>query len=51
MVKNQQRIPEKTVAAGNPARVVRNIEPRDEEFMTGAKQLYVDLAHQYLRKA
>lgn len=50
VVKNQQHIPERTVTAGNPARVVRNIEPRDEEFMTGAKQLYVDLAHQYLRE-
>lgn len=49
VVKNQQCIPEKVVVAGNPVRIVRNIAPRDVEFLIGAKQLYVDLAHQYLR--
>ncbi|MDD4170290.1 MAG: gamma carbonic anhydrase family protein [Desulfotomaculaceae bacterium] len=49
VVKNQQRIPEKVVVAGNPARIARSINPKDIEFLTGAKQLYVDLAHQYSR--
>jgi len=49
VVKSRQCIPEKAVVAGNPARVVRSVESRDEEFWTWGKQLYVDLAHQYLR--
>lgn len=50
VVKNKQVIPEKVVVAGNPARIVRNTEPRDVDFWTWVKQLYVDLAHQYLRE-
>jgi len=49
VVKSHQCIPEKVVAAGNPARVIRSVESRDEEFWAWGKQLYVDLAHQYLR--
>lgn len=50
VVKNKQVIPEKVVVAGNPARFVRNIESRDIEFWSWAKQLYVDLAQRYLRE-
>jgi len=50
VVKNKGEIPEKVVVAGNPARIVRNIEHRDVEYWTWVKQLYVDLAHQYLRE-
>ncbi|MDD3652606.1 MAG: gamma carbonic anhydrase family protein [Desulfotomaculaceae bacterium] len=50
VVKSKQCISEKVVVTGNPARIARSIEPKDIEFLTGAKQLYVDLAHQYLRE-
>lgn len=49
IVKSHQSVPEKVVAAGNPARVVRDVESRDVEFWTWGKQLYVDLAQQYLQ--
>ncbi|MDD3654534.1 MAG: gamma carbonic anhydrase family protein [Desulfotomaculaceae bacterium] len=50
VVKNKQVIPEKVVVAGSPARIVRNVEPRDVEFWKWVKQLYVDLAHRYLQE-
>jgi len=49
VVKNQQVVEDKVVVAGNPARVVRSIENRDIEFWTWVKQVYVNLAHQYLQ--
>jgi len=49
VVKNQQVVEDKVVVAGNPARVVRSIENKDIEFWTWVKQVYVNLAHQYLQ--
>ena len=44
-VVNMRRvIPERVVAAGSPARVVRPLEAKDEELWNWGKQLYVDLA-------
>jgi len=40
-------IPAEKVAAGVPARVVRDVKQRDKDFWTYGKQLYVDLAKQY----
>jgi len=44
----KQVIPPKVVAAGNPARIVREVTAKDEEFWSWGKQLYVDLAKKYL---
>jgi carbonic anhydrase/acetyltransferase-like protein (isoleucine patch superfamily) len=49
VVKMHQVVPAGLVAAGNPAREVRKVEPRDREYWAMAKQLYVDLARKYLR--
>jgi len=48
VVKLKQIIPPKVVAAGNPARIVREINAKDEEFWSYGKQLYIDLAKKYL---
>jgi len=48
VVKLKQIIPSKVVVAGNPAQIVRHITPKDEEFWKWGKQLYIDLARQYL---
>lgn len=48
VVKMNQEIAPKTVAAGNPARIVRDVAPKDLEFWNWGKQLYVDLAAKYL---
>jgi phenylacetic acid degradation protein len=50
VVKMNQSIPSGVVAAGNPARVVRDIEPEDRELWDYGKQLYIDLAKRYLEK-
>ncbi|GAB6906573.1 Isoleucine patch superfamily enzyme, carbonic anhydrase/acetyltransferase [Desulfosarcina cetonica] len=47
VVKSNQIIPDNVVAAGNPARVVRPVNARDEAMWTYGKQLYVDLAAKY----
>ncbi|MFH0975175.1 MAG: gamma carbonic anhydrase family protein [Spirochaetota bacterium] len=49
VVKSRQEIPDKAVAAGNPAKIVRDISTKDVEFWTWGKQLYIDLAKKYLR--
>jgi carbonic anhydrase/acetyltransferase-like protein (isoleucine patch superfamily) len=48
VVKMKQIIPPHVVAAGNPARVVRDVSDQDEEFWSWGKQLYIDLAKKYL---
>ena len=50
IVKMKQVLPEKVVAAGNPARVVREITAEDKEFWIYGKQLYIDLAKKYIDK-
>jgi carbonic anhydrase/acetyltransferase-like protein (isoleucine patch superfamily) len=50
IVKMGQIIPAEVVAAGNPARVIRDIETKDREFWSWGKQLYIDLAQKYLDK-
>jgi len=49
-VKMGQKIPPGIVARGNPAKVVRNIEDKDKEFWNWGKQLYIDLAKEYLQE-
>lgn len=48
VVKLKQVIPSEVVAAGNPARVVRDVSEKDKEFWRWGKQLYIDLAQKYL---
>ena len=48
VVKARQSIPAKVVVTGAPATFVRDMEDRDIEFWTWGKQLYIDLARQYL---
>jgi phenylacetic acid degradation protein len=49
-VKMTQKIPASVVARGNPAKVVRNIEEKDKKFWNWGKQLYIDLAKEYLQE-
>ena len=48
VVKMKQIIPPKVVAAGNPAKIMRELSEKDKEFWNWGKQLYVDLAKKYL---
>jgi len=48
VVKLKQIIPPKVVAAGNPAKIVREIAEKDQKFWTWGKQIYIDLAKKYL---
>ena len=50
VVKMNQAIPAGVVAAGNPAQIVRDISPKDKELWDWGKQLYIDLAKEYLEK-
>jgi len=48
VVKLRQIIPDKVVAAGNPAKIIREITVKDQEFWNWGKQIYIDLAKKYL---
>jgi len=48
VVKLKQIIPAKVVAAGNPAKIIRDISEKDQEFWNWGKQIYIDLAKKYL---
>jgi carbonic anhydrase/acetyltransferase-like protein (isoleucine patch superfamily) len=48
VVKKGQVIPEGVVAGGNPAKVIRAVSAKDEEYFAWAKQVYIDLAKKYL---
>ena len=48
VVKANQEIPAGMVAAGNPARTVREVTTQDLELWAFGKQVYIDLAAQYL---
>lgn len=48
VVKMEQVISPGVVVAGNPARVVRKVNEKDRKFWDWGKQLYIDLARQYL---
>lgn len=49
VVKMRQYIPPRVVAAGNPARIIRDLEEKDRGFWSYGKQLYIDLAAKYLK--
>jgi carbonic anhydrase/acetyltransferase-like protein (isoleucine patch superfamily) len=48
VVKLKQVIPPGVVAAGNPAKIIREITKKDKEFWDWGKQVYIDLAKKYL---
>jgi phenylacetic acid degradation protein len=50
VVKMKQIVPGNVVAAGNPARVVREVSTEDKAFWDWGKQLYIDLAEKYLKQ-
>ena len=49
VVRMNRKVPAGVVVAGNPAKVIRNVTPEDEERWNKGKQLYVDLAKKYLK--
>ncbi|MDX9786714.1 MAG: gamma carbonic anhydrase family protein [Desulfobacterales bacterium] len=50
VVKMNQIIPPRVVAAGNPAQIVRKVSAKDEKVWNWGKQIYIDLAKEYLEK-
>ena len=48
VIKLKQIIPPKVVVAGNPAKIVRDLSEKDQEFWNWGKQIYIDLAKKYL---
>ncbi len=50
IVKFKQIIPPGVVAAGNPVKVMREITRKDKKFWDWGKQVYIDLAKQYLKE-
>ncbi len=49
VVTREQRIPESVVAAGNPARKIRDVSEKETTFWDYARRLYVELADKYCR--
>jgi carbonic anhydrase/acetyltransferase-like protein (isoleucine patch superfamily) len=49
VVKMNQKVPAGVVIVGNPAEVIRDVTPEDEERWKKGKQLYIDLAKKYLK--
>jgi carbonic anhydrase/acetyltransferase-like protein (isoleucine patch superfamily) len=49
VVKMNQKVPPEVIVAGNPAKVIRNVTPKDEKRWERGKQLYIDLAKKYLK--
>jgi len=47
IVKQNQKIPEGMVVAGNPAREIRRVSQKENEHWDWARRLYIDLAHRY----
>lgn len=48
LVRANQSIPDRSVAVGNPAKVVREVNDQDMELWNYGKQVYVDLAKKCL---
>lgn len=47
IVKQNQKIPEGMMVAGNPAKEMRKVSQEEIEYWAWARGLYVDLAHKY----
>ncbi len=48
VVRANMEIPEKVVAGGNPAEIIRPVKDKDVAMWNFGKQLYIDLAKKYL---
>jgi carbonic anhydrase/acetyltransferase-like protein (isoleucine patch superfamily) len=48
VVRMKQKIPVGTVVAGNPARIIREVSPEDDNLWNYGKQVYIDAAKKYL---
>ena len=48
VVRMRQVVPPGIVAGGNPLKTIRKTAPKDEEYWSMGKQLYIDLAKKYL---
>ena len=48
-MKMGQKIPSSVVVAGNPAKTVREITDEDKGAWDWGKQLYIDLAKEYIQ--
>ena len=49
VVKREQKIPESVVAAGNPAKKIKDVSDKEIKFWEYARRLYVELADKYCR--
>jgi carbonic anhydrase/acetyltransferase-like protein (isoleucine patch superfamily) len=49
VVKSGQVIPDNAVAAGNPAKIIREVSQKDIDFWNWGKELYINLAKKYLK--
>ena len=49
VVKREQKIPESVVAAGNPAKKIRDVSEKEIKLWEYARTLYVELADKYCR--
>ena len=47
-MKLKQIIRPKIVAAGNPAKIIRDVTEKDKDFWNWGKKIYIDLAKKYL---
>jgi carbonic anhydrase/acetyltransferase-like protein (isoleucine patch superfamily) len=47
IVKQNQKIPESVMVAGNPAKQIRKVSQKESEHWDWARKLYIDLAHKY----
>jgi carbonic anhydrase/acetyltransferase-like protein (isoleucine patch superfamily) len=50
VVRANQKIADRMVAVGNPAKVIREVTPGDQELWNYGKKVYVDLALKYLEQ-
>lgn len=48
IVKMKQSIPDGVVAAGNPAKVIREVTKEDKQYWALGKQIYIDLSKKYI---
>jgi len=48
VVKMGQKVPSGVVVGGNPAKTVREISDEDKRFWVWGKQLYIELAREYI---
>ena len=48
LVKNNQHVPDHTVAVGIPVRVVSKVKEEQKEFWSYGKKLYIEMAHRYI---